>query len=96
MVSQGARSIVLVSRTGNMAGKVKTLIDELPEANIVVKSCDVANSSSVEKFITEGMVGMPTVGGVIHGAMVLNVSSPRPFWFMRRLTNDIRTYFSRK
>ncbi|KAN0113308.1 BcPKS8, polyketide synthase [Hyaloscypha variabilis] len=72
MVDHGARNLVLVSRSGIVAGKVKTLIEELAivGAKVIVKKCDVANSGSVDTLIKE-MAGMPEIKGVIHGAMVL-------------------------
>jgi hypothetical protein len=76
MVSKGAKNIVLVSRSGSTTGKVKQLIDELTlgGANIVVRQCDVVNSISVENLITNELVAMPEIRGVVHGAMVLHVS----------------------
>lgn len=78
MVHHGARNLVLVSRSGTVAGKVKTLIDDLTSigATIVVRQCDVSDSNSVNTLVKRGMVDMPEVRGVVHGAMVLNVSSP--------------------
>jgi len=77
MVDQGARNLVLVSRSGTVAGKVKTLIDELASvgAKVIVKRCDVSDSNSVETLIRKEMAGMPEIKGVIHGAMVLKVSN---------------------
>lgn len=76
MVSRGARHLVLVSRSGSATGKVKELIDEaaLEGAEIVVRRCDVVDSSSVDDLIKNGLEGLPPVRGVIHGSMVLNVS----------------------
>ncbi|KAK2628215.1 hypothetical protein QTJ16_002861 [Diplocarpon rosae] len=72
MAGKGARNIVLVSRTGSATGKVKELIDELAAlgTSVVVRPCDVADTSSVEKLIKE-LGGLPPVRGVVHGAMVL-------------------------
>jgi NAD(P)-dependent dehydrogenase (short-subunit alcohol dehydrogenase family) len=76
MVSKGAKTIVLVSRSGELRGKAKEQIDALNEtgANIVVRSCDVANRASVDELVSEGLSGLPPVRGIIHGAMVLHVS----------------------
>lgn len=73
MVTRGARHLVLVSRSGSVAGKVKELVDEaaLVGAEIVVRRSDVANPSSVEELVKHGLQGLPPVRGVIHGAMVL-------------------------
>jgi len=78
MVNQGARNIVLVSRSGSCTGKVKELIDELAiiGANIIVRRCDVSNRQSVDQLISTELVGMPEVRGLVHGAMVLDVSFP--------------------
>lgn len=75
MVDHGARYLVLVSRSGAAAGKVKTLIDELTAlgAKVIVKLCDVSDSRSVNDLVHSGMAGMPEIKGVIHGAMVLKV-----------------------
>lgn len=76
MVNQGAINIALVSRTASLTGKVKELTEEMATlgANIVVRRCDVSDSKAVDHFITEELVGLPVVRGVIHGAMVLHVS----------------------
>lgn len=74
MLKRGARSLVLVSRSGSATGKVKELIDEAVEqgANVVVRRCDVANPADVEDLVNHGLEGMPPVRGLIHGAMVLH------------------------
>ena len=76
MVNKGARNLVLVSRSGSAGGKVKELIDELAlvGAKILVQKCDVADAVSVANLISKDLVGMPEIKGVIHGAMVLDVS----------------------
>lgn len=78
MVGQGARHIVLVSRTGSVTLKVKKLIDDstVLGANIVVRKCDISNFESVNNLVQKEMVDMPEIRGVIHGAMVLKVSNP--------------------
>ncbi|TVY13419.1 Reducing polyketide synthase PKS2 [Lachnellula arida] len=74
MVEKGARNIVLVSRSGSATGKVKELIDDLATvgANIVVRRCDVTDSSSVGNLINNELIGLPPVRGLVHGAMVLD------------------------
>jgi len=96
MVRNGARNIVLVSRSGSAAGKVKELVDELAAvgANILVRRCDVSNSKSVENLISNELVGVPEVRGVIHGAMVLHVSYSRSI--LRTATNMSRMSCLRK
>jgi NAD(P)-dependent dehydrogenase (short-subunit alcohol dehydrogenase family) len=76
MISRGARNIVLLSRSGELRGKAREQIDRLNSdgANIVVRSCDVADRTSVGQLISSGLSNLPPVRGVVHGAMVLHVS----------------------
>lgn len=74
MVDQGARNIVLVSRSGTATGKVKELIDRASAAgaNIVVRPCNVVDRASVDELVTKGVEGLPSIRGVVHGSMVLD------------------------
>jgi NAD(P)-dependent dehydrogenase (short-subunit alcohol dehydrogenase family) len=76
MVSKGAKTIVLLSRSGELRGKAKEQIDGLiaSGANIVVRSCNVADRAAVNQLVSEGLANLPPVRGIIHGAMVLHVS----------------------
>lgn len=76
MVDKGAKHLVLVSRSGFVAGKVKELVDDLAAAgaSIVIRFCDVENGDAVNNLITKELIDMPEVRGVVHGAMVLRVS----------------------
>lgn len=91
MVERGAKHIVLVSRSGSATGKIQKLIEELATlgANIAVRQCDVTNSTSVQNLIHNELSGMPEIRGVVHGAMVLRVSSYA--CLPRNSTNVIRT-----
>jgi len=77
MVANGARHVVLVSRSGSTTGKVKELVEELAAfgANIVVRRCNVARRAEVESLVKTGLEELPPVRGVVHGTMVLRVSS---------------------
>jgi short-subunit dehydrogenase len=74
MMSKGARSIVLLSRSGKTTGKVAELVSEATAlgAKITVLPCDVSDKSQVEKLIAQEISSLPPVRGVIHGAMVLH------------------------
>jgi hypothetical protein len=76
MIGNGAKNIVLLSRSGTVKGKAKDQINSLNSAgaNIVLRSCDVADRGDVEKLLSTELEGLPPVRGVIHGAMVLHVS----------------------
>lgn len=52
------------------------MIDELAAvgANIASRQCNIADKISVEKLVTEGLVGKPAIRGVVHGTMVLRMS----------------------
>lgn len=79
MVSNGARNIVLVSRSASASGKVKELMNDLRAtagANILLRRCDVADKSSVDALFRSGMNDLPPVRGIVHGSMVLKVSPP--------------------
>ena len=80
MISRGAKHIVLLSRSGAVKGKAKSQIDELNSAgaNIVVRRCNVADKVDVERLVSSGLTDLPPVRGLIHGAMVLNVSVFQP------------------
>ena len=82
MINRGARNIVLVSRGTSPSGKVKELINEASElgVTIVVRRCDVVDPADVEELIAHGLEDMPPIKGVIHGAMVLRVSSDHAFF----------------
>ncbi len=75
MVAKGARTIVLVSRSGSVTGRVKELVDELGAvgANIVVRPCNVVNKTEVDELIQSGLADLPPIRGVVHGTMVLRV-----------------------
>ncbi|KAJ0119969.1 beta-ketoacyl synthase domain-containing protein [Diaporthe amygdali] len=74
MVSNGARNIVLVSRSASASGKVKELMNDLRAtagANILLRRCDVADKSSVDALFQSGISDLPPVRGIVHGSMVL-------------------------
>lgn len=75
MVAKGARTIVLVSRSGSMSGRVKELADEVATvgAKIIVRRCNVVNKAEVDELINSGLSDLPPVRGVVHGTMVLRV-----------------------
>jgi len=75
MVEKGAQTIVLVSRSGSVTGKVKEFVDDvaLVGARVIVRRCNVSDATSVQNLIANELTDMPEVRGVIHGAMVLRV-----------------------
>ena len=99
MVAKGARTIVLVSRSGSVTGRVKELVDEVAAvgANIVVRRCNVVNKAEVDDLIHSGLGDLPPIRGVVHGTMVLRVRLPLPHRNnMGSLTDPHRMCFSRR
>lgn len=78
MSTKGARNIVLVSRSGSMNDKLEALIRDLAGhgTQVLVKACDVSSRADVERHMSEELMHLPPVRGVVHGAMVLRVGSP--------------------
>ena len=76
LVKQGARNIILASRSGAAQDNVRELIDDLAKvgATIAVHKCDVADKGQLEALIKGCAETMPPIRGVIHGVMVLRVS----------------------
>lgn len=76
MVENGARAIVLLSRSGGAKEMAQELREEIqcPEAKIVVKKCDVADETQVWQLMSDlEAESLPPLCGVIQAAMVLRV-----------------------
>ena len=74
MARKGAKHIILASRSDKVSENVQTLIQDLASdgTKVSVRPCDVAKKEDVEKLVSD-WTG-PPIRGVIHSAMVLNVS----------------------
>lgn len=73
MISHGARTIVLLSRSGSANRKVAQLIAETREqAKIIVKACDVADKDQIGQLFGEIVKTLPPIAGIVHAAMVLH------------------------
>ncbi|OTB16658.1 hypothetical protein K445DRAFT_21613 [Daldinia sp. EC12] len=73
MVEHGARHIVLLSRSGGNVGELRQLFDDIQDrANIIVKTCDIANEDNVYRIVKEFTETLPPICGVIHAAMMLH------------------------
>lgn len=74
--SQGAKKIVLASRSGMGQISTRELVDELKGhgTEVVVYTCDIGDESQVKKKIHYVQETMPPIRGVLHGAMVIRVS----------------------
>ena len=76
LVQQGARHVVMVSRSGPHGKGIQRLVDEMNAlgASLNVYSCDIANQDELKKVIDSDAAAMPPICGVVQAAMVLRVS----------------------
>lgn len=97
MVHKGARHLVLLSRSGTLRGQAASQIDALRKigADIVVCSCNVSNREEVEDLVRHRLSDLPPIRGVVHGAMVLNVSQATLFLKHEGTHTISRTFCSR-
>jgi len=75
MIEHGARTVVLLSRSGGGKEMVEQLQQEVqrPDARILVKKCDASVESQVKDLVKDCAKSLPPICGVIHAAMVLRV-----------------------
>lgn len=73
MINHGARTIVLLSRSGTANSRAAQFIAETrDQADIVVKACDVANQDQVDNLVKNITSTLPPIAGIVHSAMVLH------------------------
>ena len=74
LVSKGARSLVLISRSGPGSEEAKTAIDLLEKQGITVyaTSCDVTDKKAISALFTEIADTLPPIKGIVHAATVIN------------------------
>jgi NAD(P)-dependent dehydrogenase (short-subunit alcohol dehydrogenase family) len=77
MARKGAKHIILASRSSNVSDNVKSMIRDLAVegTTVLVRQCDVVKQEDVARIISECSRDLHPIRGVIHSAMVLNVSS---------------------
>jgi hypothetical protein len=73
MVSQGARNLVLLGRSGPTTEAARILIDELSAQGVTVQTppCDIIDTQSVQSVMGQVMHTMPPIKGLIQASMVL-------------------------
>ncbi len=76
MVEHGARSIVLLSRSGGGNESMEKLRQEIAclDARIMVMKCDASYEDQVRQLVRDCKGVLPPICGVIHAAMVLRAS----------------------
>ena len=78
MAENGARHLVLVSRSGGDPDTVQDLVERLQSkgCQAVICACDMSTKRSVDEILEPALRSLPTVAGAVYGAMVLRVSHP--------------------
>ncbi|KAL8917944.1 MAG: hypothetical protein Q9208_007653, partial [Pyrenodesmia sp. 3 TL-2023] len=73
LAKEGAKYIILASRSGPDQAGIAELVVELHliNVNVFVDRCDVADLSQVKSLVAKCQSTMPPVRSVIHGAMAL-------------------------
>ncbi|KAI0382791.1 putative polyketide synthase [Hypomontagnella monticulosa] len=73
MVSQGARNLIFVSRSGTTSAEASALVDELEAAGVTVEvlALDITKGDTLKTNLDEAMKKMPPIRGIIQAAMVL-------------------------
>ena len=78
LAKNGARNIVLISRSGLSSAPARAFVEDMKSldaaVDIAVRACDVGNRVQLQDLLQELDGIMPPIKGVIHGAMVLQVS----------------------
>jgi len=74
MVEQGARHLVLMSRSGPRDENSRSIIDQMRQmgANVIDARGDVTSSEDVQRVVAMIHDSMPPLVGVLHGAMLLD------------------------
>lgn len=74
LVQQGARHLVLISRSGVGSAEAGQAIEAMREQGATVQVCalDIADAAALQAALDEVLAGMPPVRGVMHAAMVLD------------------------
>lgn len=74
LVSQGARNLCFLSRSGAASSEAKSLVEGHQSSGVRTKviSCDVADETELDMALKQCARDMPPIKGVIQAAMVLH------------------------
>ncbi|KAL8905371.1 MAG: hypothetical protein Q9207_002682 [Kuettlingeria erythrocarpa] len=72
MIKKGARNLVLLGRSRTPSAKVMELLKQYKNTDVCIRAmpCDVASRTDMLRT-AEALKDLPTVRGIIHGALVL-------------------------
>ncbi len=73
----GAKHLIFLSRSGTKKDEAQKLVDDLRDSgiNVAVYTCDVGDPEQLAEARRRSAQKMPPIRGVIHGGMVLKVTS---------------------
>jgi len=73
LVEQGARNLILLSRSGPTGHDAANFLQELEDDGVVVKTpaCDVSDAEALQALLEQYLVEMPPIRGCIQASMVL-------------------------
>jgi acyl transferase domain-containing protein/surfactin synthase thioesterase subunit/NAD(P)-dependent dehydrogenase (short-subunit alcohol dehydrogenase family) len=77
LADRGARHLVLVSRSGPKSDADRTAVETMREqgAQVQLEKTDVTDLDAVQRIVQRIKSEMPPLGGVVHGAAVLDDAS---------------------
>ncbi|KAL9091407.1 MAG: hypothetical protein Q9165_004793 [Trypethelium subeluteriae] len=73
LASRGAKSVILVSRSGGRKDQTSKLVEDLAQmgTRVTIKNCDVGVREDLARVIKDCEQELPPIRGVVHGAMHL-------------------------
>ena len=77
LAKNGAKHLILLSRSGPASDAAKEVVAQLKADGVDVYAppCDISKEDRLKDVIKHAEANMPPIKGVIHGAMVIDVSN---------------------
>jgi len=74
LASKGAKSLILISRSGPVSEEAKLGISRLEQLGVQIHAvaCDITNKQEISNLLSEITKDLPPLKGVIHAATVIN------------------------
>ena len=72
LLARGAKSLVLISRSGVRTQALDALKERYPEASIVPLACDVTDEGAIAHLFSDILPDLPTLRGIVHAAALLD------------------------